>query len=67
MLQIPVDLHGDAGHGDEASLCGQFILITALLYGAHSHYRNLLLWVTAPNTIQRMAAGKGVLSGYQLS
>lgn len=65
MLQIPVDLHGDAAM-EMRPLCGQFILNTALLYGAHSHCTNLL-WVTAPNTIQRMAAGKGVLSGYQLS
>lgn len=46
--------------GDEASLCGQFILNTALLFGTHNHYINLLLWVIAPNTIERMAAGKGV-------
>lgn len=37
--------------GDEVFLCGQFILNTALLYGAHNHYINLLLWVIAPNTI----------------
>lgn len=30
--------------GDEAPLCGQFILNTALLYGAHQHCINLLLW-----------------------